>query len=104
MIGEDPDLNKVTRWGLGFAQPAKDFTFKVVVGGLRPDTTYYYRFWAEGESSELGRTRTLPAGSVERLRFAVASCANYPAGYFSAARAVDRSKFDMGDAPEAPSA
>jgi alkaline phosphatase D len=57
---------------------------KIDVGGLAPATTYYYQFESGGERSVIGRTRTLPAGSAERARFGVVSCANYAFGYFNA--------------------
>ncbi|WP_329494603.1 alkaline phosphatase D family protein [Kitasatospora herbaricolor] len=65
-----------------------DHTVKVDARGLRPDTTYWYRFTAGGVTSPVGRTRTAPASdaAVQRLRLGVASCANWEAGYFSAYR------------------
>lgn len=64
--------------------PDQDYTVKVDVPDLKPGTTYYYRFRFAGEVSNVGRTRTLPADDVQKLRFAVFSCANFPAGYFNA--------------------
>lgn len=69
-----------------------DYTVKVEAKGLRPFTTYWYRFRAcgapaGGEVSEVGRTKTIPAEDDEvpgGLRFAVYSCANYAEGYFNA--------------------
>ena len=63
---------------------ARDFTVKVDVTGLQPGTTYYYRFVVNDSPSPIGRTRTLPAPGVSRVRLGVASCANYPYGYFNA--------------------
>jgi alkaline phosphatase D len=42
--------------------------------------------------SPVGRTKTLPTGSVSRARFAVFSCSNYPTGYFNVYG--DAAKFD----------
>jgi len=67
---------------------ATDYALKVDVDGLQAGQTYYYRFFALGIGSVTGRTRTLPLGSVEELRFAVASCANYGYGYFHAYRRI----------------
>ncbi|WP_394693740.1 alkaline phosphatase D family protein [Hyphobacterium sp.] len=61
-------------------------TFKVIATGLEPATTYFYRMLFNGISSPVGRTRTLPAGAVDRFNMAVCSCSNYPAGYFNAYR------------------
>jgi alkaline phosphatase D len=63
---------------------SRDFTVKIDVDALVPGTTYYYRFYALGRVSPIGRTRTAPSGSVEQLRFAVCTCASYAHGYFHA--------------------
>lgn len=74
----------------------RDFTVKVDVTGLAPATTYYYRFEALGGRSVVGRTRTLPANGAARLRLALASCSNYPYGYFNAyARIAERADLDL---------
>lgn len=60
-----------------------DWTVKVLLSDLSPGSTYYYRFRVGDSYSPVGRTRTLPAGAVDRARFAVVSCSNYPFGYFN---------------------
>jgi alkaline phosphatase D len=60
-----------------------DYTVKVDAAGLRPDTTYYYQFIAQGEASPIGRTRTLPY-ETDHVRLGLASCSNYPFGFFTA--------------------
>ncbi len=62
---------------------ARDWTVKVELSDLQPGETYYYRFRIGDAYSPVGRTRTLPAGAVDRARFAVVSCSNYPFGYFN---------------------
>ncbi len=59
----------------------------VVVQGLCPDRRYSYRFELAGVRSEVGRFRTLPIDSSQ-IRFAVASCARFTAGYFNAYRQI----------------
>ncbi|MEQ9144885.1 MAG: alkaline phosphatase D family protein [Parvibaculaceae bacterium] len=63
-----------------------DFTARVFVQGLKPDTRYFYRFVANGETGpHVGRTRTAPAPDAERpVRFAFASCQNYERGFYGA--------------------
>ena len=68
-----------------------DWTVKVDVSNLRPDTQYYYRFWLGYEpgdshvpSSPMGRGKTLPTGPTKDVVLAVASCALYPNGHFNA--------------------
>ncbi len=76
--------------------PARDQTIKLDVEGLQPGTTYYYRFFALGRESRIGRTRTAPEGNVEHLRLAVCSCSSLAHGYFHAYRRVaERSDLDL---------
>jgi alkaline phosphatase D len=63
---------------------SRDFTIKIDLDALVPGTTYYYRFYALGRVSPIGRTRTAPSGSLEQLRFAVCTCASWAHGYFHA--------------------
>jgi len=67
---------------------ARDFTVKLDPAGLMPGTTYYDRFTAQGVASPVGRTRTLPVGAVDRLRFGVVSCSSLAHGFFNAYRFV----------------
>jgi alkaline phosphatase D len=87
-IAADRDFRRVVDQGVVTALPARDHTVKVDAHGLEPGRTYYYRFETGGDVSPTGRTRTLPEGDVGRLRLAVASCSNYPFGYFNAYRHI----------------
>lgn len=83
IVADDPKLRTIVARGRVRALPARDHTVKVDVPGLEPGTTYYYAFAVDGVRSPVGRTRTLPAAGVERVRLATVSCANYPHGYFN---------------------
>ncbi|MDB4929926.1 MAG: phoD [Myxococcaceae bacterium] len=83
-----PDFAAVVTSGTFNTAASRDYTVKVDVGGLSPATTYYYRFSVGETRSPVGRTRTAPAGTVERLRFAVVSCSSLAHGYFHAYRDV----------------
>jgi alkaline phosphatase D len=61
---------------------------KVDATGLQPGRVYHYAFAAGGQPSPIGRTKTLAADGVERLRIGVVSCSNYPAGYFNVYRCL----------------
>lgn len=76
------------------ALPERDYTYKVDVAGLRPGTSYYYRFRCGTAVSPIGRTRTAPAGGAERARLAVVSCSNYATGFFNAYRVAARRDLD----------
>jgi len=88
IIAEDPELTKVVARGTALATAVRDHTIKLDITGLRAGQAYYYRFEARGHRSAIGRTRTLPEGSVSHLRLAFASCSNYPFGYFNAYAAI----------------
>jgi alkaline phosphatase D len=86
--------NQVLR-GRTVTSALRDFSVKIDATGLKPATTYYYRFETLGERSPVGRTKTLPASGAERVRLAIASCSNYPYGYFNAyARIAARADLD----------
>ena len=87
-ISDDPSMRRILQHGLTYTNGAFDCTVKVDVTRLSPATTYYYQFSVRGELSPVGRTRTLTAGQVDRLRFAVVSCSNYPYGFFNSYRAI----------------
>ncbi|MDQ3417938.1 MAG: alkaline phosphatase D family protein [Acidobacteriota bacterium] len=87
-VARDETFRQVIRRGEVTAVAARDFTVKVDVTGLQPGSRYHYRFVSGGERSPAGRTRTLPVADVARIRLAVASCSNLPAGYFNAYRGI----------------
>jgi alkaline phosphatase D len=94
-VALDPDFREVVAAGSVWAGPARDWTVKIDALDLEPGTPYYYGFDALGETSPVGRTRTLPVGSLERLRLAFCSCSNGPAGFFNAyARIAERTDLD----------
>ena len=78
----DPNFNNISHDGEALVTTASDFTLKVDLQGLDANTTYYYRFISNGKASPVGSGKTLPTGSIDQVKFAVISCANYPAGFF----------------------
>jgi alkaline phosphatase D len=70
--------------GQSLARADGDWTVRVDVGGLQPDTRYEYDFEIDDDRSTTGHTRTLPDGDPATLRFAQVSCAKYNAGHFNA--------------------
>ena len=87
-IAHDRQFTHLAGRGDASALADRDFTVKVEADGLEPGTRYFYRFRAGSAVSPVGRTRTLPRGAVAALGFAVASCSNYPFGYFNAYEAI----------------
>ncbi|MFT6789443.1 MAG: alkaline phosphatase D [Pseudoalteromonas rhizosphaerae] len=78
----DPNFNNISHDGETLISATSDFTLKVDLQGLDANTTYYYRFISNGKASPVGTGKTLPTGSIDKVKFAVVSCANYPAGFF----------------------
>ena len=89
-IAENPTFDHTLQRGRSATGQQRDHTVKVVVDGLKPGATYYYRFRAGAQTSPVGRTRTLPNGALDYLGLAVASCSNFPFGYFNAYEAIAR--------------
>jgi len=83
VIARDPQMNHVVGQYRAQATERSDFTVKIDAFGLKPDHTYFYQFYALGEASPIGRTRTLPR-ETDNVRLGVASCSNLPAGFFGA--------------------
>lgn len=92
-VARDNAFSSIVTSGTVTVTSDTDMTAKVEASGLSAYTEYYYRFSVvdgqfKGQISPVGRTRTAPATgqSVAELRFALFSCSNWEAGYFSAYR------------------
>jgi alkaline phosphatase D len=87
-LAEDPGFERVVAAQRTRALLEADHTCRVLVGGLRPAQTYWYRFVLEGgEGSRIGRTRTAPAEDAARpVRFTFVSCQNVQEGAQNAYR------------------
>jgi len=95
MISKDIFFKNIIKSGKVIASKDKDYTVKVDVIGLLPDTRYYYRFNALGTNSIVGITKTTPLNNIDSIKFAVLTCSNYEQGYFNAyARIADRNDLD----------
>ena len=87
-VATDEGFRSVVARGSTAARPELAHAVHVEVAGLQPDRPYFYRFEAGGERSPVGRARTFPraASTPLRLRFGVAGCQDYQAGYYTAYR------------------
>lgn len=90
-VAADAGFATVLAGGPVAATAATGHTVKVDAARLAPGRDYHYRFRAGSQVSPVGRTRTLPTGTLSELRLAVMSCTNYPAGYFHVYAEVARS-------------
>jgi alkaline phosphatase D len=94
-IARDPELHDVVASGTVSTDAEADHTVHVDVLGLTSATTYHYGFSALGESSPVGRTRTLPRPDATHLKLAMVSCARYDTGFFNGyARIAERDDLD----------
>ncbi|HEY8218149.1 MAG TPA: alkaline phosphatase D family protein [Acidimicrobiia bacterium] len=94
-LARDQAMTDVVSSGTTAAEAEHDWCVHVDAGGLAPASTYWYRFEAQGDTSPVGRTRTLPA-ETDHLRFAMVSCAKFNAGFFNAyARLAARDDLDF---------
>lgn len=101
-VSPTPDFASITRSGTVITSAASDHTVHAHATGLSPSTRYFYRFISStGEVSPVGRTQTtsLVDAPLPHLRFALASCANWEAGFFAAygdiARRADAGELEM---------
>ncbi|MBC3876031.1 alkaline phosphatase D family protein [Undibacterium flavidum] len=81
-VASDEQFSKIVKSGNVVTNASRDFTVKIDVTGLSPNTVYFYRFNFDSRISPVGRTKTLPVGNVQQVKLAVLTCSNYPAGYF----------------------
>lgn len=88
-VALDTAMTNIVAQGSALTDASKDFTVKVDVTGLEPDTYYFFEFKADGVYSPRGRTKTAPVGDVDSLRFAVVSCANLEAGFFNVYKVIE---------------
>ncbi|MCO5249288.1 MAG: alkaline phosphatase D family protein [Chitinophagales bacterium] len=83
-MATDSLFRNVVDTGVFHTDASRDFTVKVDVVDLEPDTWYFYEFEdGEGHLSQRGRTKTIPVENVNNFRAAVVACASYPHGFFN---------------------
>ncbi len=93
-MAKDKNFGQIIRKGNFSTSFARDYTVKIDVDGLKPGQSYYYRFKIGKKTSPIGRTKTLPKGSLAQARFAIVSCSNYPFGYFNVYDHIARQDID----------
>src|SRR4029450_478291 len=87
-VAEDAASRRVVAQTEAPVSAAADWTTRVLVGGLKPRRTYWYRFSdAQGNGSRIGRTITAPADDDTRpVTFAFVSCQSVNEGALNAYR------------------
>lgn len=94
-VATDAAFTQVLSTGTANTSMATDYTLKVDATGLPANGSFYYRFIVAGKSSPTGRTKTLPLGGVDTYKIGVASCSNYPQGYFNAYKHMAETELDL---------
>ncbi len=87
-VATNEDFSDILKSGKFTTNPDRDFTVKEDVTGLSEGKKYYYRFSVGDKKSTVGETKTLRSGGLDPIRLAVASCSNYPWGYFNGYRSI----------------
>jgi len=85
-VSRDEHFRRVVRRGVVLARPEHAHSVHIDVHGLAPGRDYFYRFFAFGEISAVGRTQTAPEPGtpLSRMRFGVANCQDWQNGYYPA--------------------
>ncbi len=96
-IATDSRMKHVVARGVGLALSQLAHSVHVEVDGLRSGRDYFYQFDAGHEESPVGHFRTAPASHewVHALRFAFATCQDWPGGYYTAYRDMLRHDLDL---------
>jgi alkaline phosphatase D len=87
-VAEDENFDRVVAHAHSTITATSDWTVRVLVGGLKPHTIYWYRFIdADGNGSRVGRTITAPElEDAQSVRFAFVSCQSVNEGTQNAYR------------------
>jgi len=87
-VAEDEAFSRVIAHAKAPVSSAADWTARVLIGGLKPARTYWYRFTdPDGNGSRVGRTITAPLPNDPRtVNFAFVSCQDVNEGKLNAYR------------------
>ncbi len=94
-VATEIEFTNIVASGVAQATAETCYTCKVDATGLAANQSYFYRFVSDKHVSPIGRTKTLPVGSVAQVKLAVLSCSNYPTGYFNVYSEVAKSDVDV---------
>jgi len=96
-VATDDSFATLVSSGVAEATPEHAHAVHVDVTGLQADSWYHYRFRIGTFTSPIGRTRTAPATDAEpdQLRFAMASCQAWEAGFYNAYRDLVSTELDV---------
>jgi alkaline phosphatase D len=95
-VATGQDFADTVASGVATASPDHAHTVHVDVTGLRPATTYWYRFRVGSYTSTTGRTVTMPAAEATAGQLVIghACCQNYEEGRYAAHRDIAAAELD----------
>ena len=96
-VATDSNMRGVVARGVAVARHELAHSVHAEVDGLRPGRDYFYQFDVRDEESPVGHFRTAPAPheAVSQLRFAFATCQDWPSGYYTAYRDMLQNDLDL---------
>jgi alkaline phosphatase D len=96
-VATDSRMRRVVARGVSVAPHELAHSVHVEVDGLRPGRDYFYQFDLRNEESPVGHFRTAPSHdeTVRQLRFAFATCQDWPSGYYTAYRDMVENDLDL---------
>jgi alkaline phosphatase D len=92
IVARDQRLRNVVQSGDVTTGPERDYTIKIDVAGLSPDTAYYFGFSVGRKKSPVGKTHTVPRSGAGKLVIGVVSCSHHGFGFFNAYEALSKRK------------
>ena len=96
-VASDSRMRRVVARGTALASHHLAHSVHVEVERLAPGRDYFYQFDMRDEESPVGHFRTAPASHefVRKLRFAFATCQDWPSGYYTAYRDMVENDLDV---------
>jgi alkaline phosphatase D len=96
-VAADGRMQQIIASGNAMAPAELAHSVHVEVHGLLPHRDYFYQFNMGGEESALGHFRTAPAADelLSELRFAFATCQDWPSGFYTAYRDMLQNDLDV---------
>jgi len=93
----DEQLKQLIQKGNTTTDQERGHSVRVLLQGLQPSTSYWYRFLSGDATSPVGKTKTapLPTDKIATLRFALASCQHYEAGQYTAYKDIANQDLDF---------
>ena len=96
-VATDDQMHNVVARGTAVAPSQLAHSVHVEVDGLKPGRDYFYQFDLRDEESRVGHFRTAPGPNemAGQVRFAFATCQDWPSGYYTAYRDMVQNDLDV---------